>query len=100
MGANCDKVIHINSWVQVSNVDSNKVTECSLGLQADEGRIHRLNWSHISMHLWAGTFSGMVLKLSIEDFHEVGLCSWPEMPIHDAPCSEADLLSFVGILLE
>ncbi|KAK9844431.1 hypothetical protein WJX74_002379 [Apatococcus lobatus] len=49
---------------------------------AEEGRIHRLSWLGVGMHLWAGTSFGMLIKLVVEDFHEanpvlqeVGICN-------------------------
>ena len=42
-------------------------------MQAEEGRIHRLSWLGAGMCLWAGTSSGVLIKLAIEDFTEVGL---------------------------
>ncbi|KAK9865517.1 hypothetical protein WJX84_005819 [Apatococcus fuscideae] len=49
--------------------------------QAEEGRIHRLSWLSAGMCLWAGTSSGVLIKLAIEDFteaspalQEVGIC--------------------------
>ena len=42
-------------------------------LQAEAGQVQRLSWFGVGMHLWAGTSSGMLIKLVVEDMHEVSL---------------------------